>query len=437
MFVILAAAVLGAVVQASLPAAGTTGRVSGRVVSTYAVNVSGVTVVLARVDGRAIDRRTTTSDADGRFAFARVGDGRYELSASTPEYSSRRLNEDAIRFDGGIPLTLREGARTANVQVPLRRLASLSGRVVRPDGAAAPGIEVVLARRRGSDLISIAGTQATTTWDGRYEMRDLPPGQYLLLASGIAAPPKSLSQTEQAAFEINATRTHDFIPTLYPGVPATEAGAMITLLEGVASDAVDLWLAPARRFSISGRVQWPDGVAVDRVTIEYGNPSDARASVWTVSDPGGLFTIEGVAPGTVMLLATADATRGRLMGIASTDVRVGSVEDLMLRLETPGEVEGRVIFSRDMPAAERPNTIRLVPKQLNVSPLYSIPEAAIDPDGRFRMTNALGEYEIVIPDLPRTFRITRVTRREDSLAANRIGVAAGEAVTGLNVMVGR
>jgi len=432
MVVMLAAAVL---LQASSSVETTTGRVSGHVVSTYAASVAGATVVLTRVDGRS-DRRTTTSDADGRFAFDRVGDGRYELSAAKPGYSSRSLNENAIRFDAGIPLTLREGARTADVHVPLRRLATLSGRIVRPDGAAAPGIEVALARRRGSNLISIAGTQTTTTWDGRYEIADLPPGQYLLLASGIAAPPQHLSQTEQAAFEINATRAHDFIPTIYPGVPATETGAMITLLEGVASDGVDLWLAPARRFSISGRVQWPDGVAVDRVTIEYGNPSDARASVWTVSDPGGLFTIEGVAPGTVMLVATADSTRGRLMGMASTDVRVGSVEDLSLRLEVPGEVTGRVAFPTELPASARPTRITLVPTLLKVSPLYSIPEATIESDGRFRFTNVLGEYAIVIPELSRGLRITSVARSGGTRAGNRIGVTPGETAA-VSVTVGR
>jgi hypothetical protein len=437
MFVMLAAAVLGAVLQASSPVSAPTGRVTGRVVSTYAASVAGVTVMLARVDGRSSDPRTATSDAEGRFAFERVDDGRYELSVVKPGYTSRRLNENTLRFDAGIPLTLGEGGRTANIQVPLRRSASLAGRVVRPDGAAAPGIEVVLARRRGSALIPIAGTQTTTVWNGRYEMTDLPPGQYLLLASAVASTPKHLSQTEQAALEINATRAHDFTPTLYPGVPATEAGTMITLLEGVASDGVDLWLVPTRRFSISGRVLWPDGVAVDRVTIEYGNPTEPRASVWTVSDPGGVFTIDGVAPGTVVLLASADSARGRLMGIASTDVRVGSVEDLSLRLEIPGQIEGRVMYPRDMPLAARPATIRLVPKLLNVSPLYPVPEAPIDSDGRFRLTDALGEYQIVVTDLPQGFRITKVARGVQPLAGNRIGVAGGETTSDVSVTVGR
>jgi hypothetical protein len=438
MFVLITAAVLAAVLQASSPAAPATGRVSGRVVSTFAGSVAGVTVVLARVDGQPSDRRTATSDADGRFAFDRVGDGRYELSAIKPGYTSRRLNENALRFDAGVPVTLNEGARAVTAQLPLRRSATLAGRVVRPDGAAAPGIEVVLARRRGSELIAIADTRTTTGWDGRYEMHDLPPGQYLLLASSIAPLPKHLSQTEQAAFEINRTRPVDFIRTLYPGVPATEAGAMISLLEGVVSDGVDLWLAPARRFSISGRVFGPDGGAIDRVTIEYGNPADTRASVWTVSDPGGVFTIDGVAPGTVVLLATAESPRGRLMGIAATDVRVGSVEDLSLRLETPGAIEGRVTFPAELPASVRPTRIVLAPRLLNVSPLYPVPEAPIEADGRFRLTNALGEYEIVIPDLARGgLRITSVTRGSYTFAGNRVGVTAGETTAGVNVTVGR
>jgi hypothetical protein len=342
-----------------------------------------------------------------------------------------------MRFEAAMPLTLREGARTADVQVPLRRSASLTGRVVRPDGAAAPGIEVVLARRRGRELLTIADTQTTTAWDGRYEITDLPPGEYLLLASGLAPRPPTLSSTEQAAFEINATRPDDFTQTLYPGVRATEPGETITLLEGVASDGVDLWLVPTRRFSVSGRVSWPPGVAVDGITIEYGNPTDRRAGVWTVSDPGGVFTIEGVAPGTVMLLATAESTRGRLMGTVSTDVHVGDVEDLSLRLEVPGQVEGRIVFSNDVPATARPSTIRLMPKLLNVSPLYPAPESPIDSDGRFHFTQALGEYEVVIPDLSPGVRITSVARGGFTLARNRIGIAAGETISGLSVTVGR
>src|SRR5262249_31988369 len=145
----------------------------------------------------------------------------------------------------------------------------------------------------------------------------------------------------------------------------------------------------------------------------------------------------GVVPGTVVLLASAESSLGHLMGIVSTDVHVGGVEDLSLALEMPGRLEGRVVFASDVPAHARPKTIALIPKLLNVSPLYPVPESPIDPDGRFHVSDLLGEYEITIPDLSSGYRITRVSRGDQRLAGNRIGIAGGEAATGVSVMVGR
>jgi hypothetical protein len=317
-----------------------------------------------------------------------------------------------------------------------RRTTSVSGRVIRSNGAAAPGINVVLAVRRGRELVPLTGTQTTTSWDGRYTIKDVPPGTYLLLAQGVAKAPAIVSPTEQAAFEINQIRPEDFTPTLYPGVPATDAGDAITLLEGVPAEGIDIWLAPARHFSIAGRATWPDGYVVEHLTIEYGNPTDRRASVWNVSDPGGLFTIDGVAPGPVILLATAESNRGPLMGVVSTDVRVGDIEDLTLPLTVPGSVTGRVAFARDIPIASRPKTIALVPKLLNVSPLYTTPEAPIGVDGSFRVDHVLGEYELALPGLPLQLRITGVSRNGRTLAGNRLGIVAGETIDGIVVTVG-
>ena len=430
-------ALLAATLLAQQPAtANDTGvRVSGRVVSIYPAAAAGVSVDLTRIDGARVDRVSTTTDEQGRFAFTRIAEGRYQLSASKPGYTSRTLNADGTHFDTGVSVTVRRGQHVFDVEVPIRRTASLSGRVIRSNGAAAPGIHVVLAQRRGRELVSLGDTLTTTTWDGRYTIADVPPGSYLLLASDVAKPPAVLSQTEQAAFEINRTKPEDFTPTLYPGVSSTEGGDAIALLEGVTTTGVDLWLAPARRFSVSGRVVWPEGLAVRGIAIEYGNPSAPQASVWTVSDPGGLFTVDGVAPGTVVLLATADSDRGPLRGIVSTDVHVGDVEDLTLTLIVPGSVEGRVSFSEQVPAASRPKTIALVPKLLHVSRLYPAPEAPLASDGTFHLADALGEYEISLPGLPSGFRVSLA--RGLPLQENRIGVGAGEAVTGLTVTVSK
>jgi hypothetical protein len=259
------------------------------------------------------------------------------------------------------------------------------------------------------------------------------------MATGVAAPSKNGSlptaSPEQAAFEINGTRPEEFTPTVYPGVAATELGATVTLLEGLATSGVDVWMAPARRFSISGRIAWPDDTRVEDVTIEYGNPSDRRANIWTVSDPGGLFTIDAVAPGTVVLMVSANSNRGRLMGLASTDVRAGDVEDITVTLVSPARIEGRVDFPIDLSPSSRPRTITLVPRLLNVSPLYAVPEAPIASDGTFTLSNALGLYEFELFGMSAGFRIVRVSREGDAFPGNRIGVDAAEVVDGIVVTV--
>jgi hypothetical protein len=437
MLVLVVAALLAQ--QASAAVTGAGARVMGRVVSTYAAGVDGVTVVLVHTDGRG-DRRTTTTDARGRFAFDRVSDGAYEISANKTGYTTRRLVENAARFVTGTSLAVRDG-KPVDVEVSLRRAATIGGRVIRSNGAAAPGIHVVLAQRSGRNLVVIDETQTTTEWDGRYSITGLPPGSYFVLASGVdRSRAKGLLEAgspEQAAFEINLTRPEEFTRTLYPGVPATEPGASVTLMEGVVTEGIDIWLTPARRFSISGRVTWPPDAKVGDITIEYGNPADRRASIWTFSDPGGVFSIDSVAPGTVVLLATANSDRGTLMGVVSTDVRAANVDDLPLALAVPGTVRGTVIFPADLPASARPKTIALVPALLHVSPLYAAPEAMLSADGSFTLTNALGEYEVALSGLPSGYRIVSVSRDAAALPRNRIGVASGETITGITIRVGR
>ena len=440
MLAIVAVALLALdVASQGASAVNTEGRVAGRVVSTYPAGTSSVVVTLQPVDRPGAANRATTTDASGRFSFDRVPDGRYVATAEKAGFTSRTLNVLEARFDAGVELTVARGRALPDVAIRLWRAASLAGRVIRSDGAAAPGIHVGLAQRRTGRIVVLPDTQVTTTWDGRYTMRGLPPGDYLVMATGVARMSNSGSlptaSPEQAAYEINGTRPEEFAPTLYPGVPATEPGATITLLEGLATTGVDVWLAPARRFSISGRVTWPEEATVEDITIEYGNPADRRANIWTVSDPGGLFTIDAVAPGTIVLMVSADSNRGRLMGIASTDVRADDVEDITVTLVSPARIEGRVVFPSDLPPSIRPGTITLVPRLLNVSPLYAVPEAPIANDGTFTLPYALGQYEFGLPGLTEGYRIASVSREDEVFAGNRIGVGAGEVVDRVVVTV--
>ena len=282
-------------------------------------------------------------------------------------------------------------------------------------------------------------TRTVAQWDGRYRITGLPPGEYLVVAFPAASsdPNRLRANAERRAPESSSATRPFFDPTFYPGVTTVGAAESVTVFEGIPADGIDLWLEPGERYSISGRVLWPEGVNAENIVIEYANLSAQRSGLWTVPEPGDLFRITGVPSGTVVLLARADSDRGPLAGVVTTEVNVDEIEDLELRLGSPGIVEGRIVYETTVPATGRATRIAMKQRLLPVSPLYPVPESPVESDGRFRIEHALGEYEFEIAGLPAGLRVTRVLQHGRSIANGRIRVASGETLTDLELVVGR
>jgi hypothetical protein len=184
-------------------------------------------------------------------------------------------------------------------------------------------------------------------------------------------------------------------------------------------------------------VFWPVCVAVDNITIDYGDPAGARSGLWLVSDPGGLFTLSGIAPGALTMLVRAETDQGTLMGIATTELTVDSVEDVRIVVDRPGLISGRIVYEGNVPTASRATSLVARQTLLKVSALYPVPESLIDPNGRFELRNAVGEYELDLEGLGSGYSIKRVARNGRALPMNRLGVAPGETVGNIEIVVGR
>lgn len=437
--------------QAPVASQDVSGSVSGHVVSNYGGIVADATVTLSRVEtgGTQIDPLITKSDRQGSFRFERIAPGRYRLAGSKPGYTNRSVvltgtigstgRTASARIDSGVELTVGSGQGIADRDVSLRRAGSIAGRVAEPDGIPAPDVHVFAAIRREFGYTVLPETRTTSAWDGRYEITDLPAGNYLVVAQPIPSgdPSGRLADAERRAPEAPVSSRPSFAPTLYPGVTDVERAIAVALLEGVAVEGIDVWLTPPQRFAVSGRISWPDDVSVENVAIEYTSVAAQRSGLWIVSDPGGLFTITGVPEGTFVLVARADSNRGPLAGIASTNVSIGDVDDVRLTLVKPGAIEGRLVYETDVPVSSRPKTLVLKQTLVRVSPLYPAPESTIGPDGRFRLERALGEYDFELRGLPPGLRITRVMRQGRQVPNGHIGVAAGEVIGDIEVFVGR
>lgn len=327
--------------------------------------------------------------------------------------------------DASVARPFPEAAGQSSARAP-RKNGSIAGRVIDADGAAAEGARVAIYAVREGAPAAVVGT-AISSYDGRYEVTGLPAGQFVV---GVTP------QRIRGFGGVSRRLTTPPVETLYPGTTDRMKAQAIAVFDGLPTEGIDVWLEPAaQRYSISGRVLWPDGVSVENVVIEYGGPAGVHRGIWYVSDPGGLFTVEGASHGTYVLLARGESSKGPLVGIAATDVSNDSVLDVRITLRQPGSIEGRVVI--EGAAGPDPSALRLIPTQtlLTVSPLYPVVEATPDPNGRFTLPDLLGEFAIAVRGLPPGWRIRRVTRAGALLPDNQVTVHPAERVTGVEVVI--
>jgi hypothetical protein len=264
------------------------------------------------------------------------------------------------------------------------RSGSIAGRVLRPDGLPQPDAEVVAATRGRDGRLRLTAWRARTAFDGQYAIGGVPAGRYLVLVRVVGADTSGDGRPEA---------------TLFPGVPVTEPGTAVDVFDGVPVAGVDIWLQPSpRRFQVSGRVVDAKGRPLENVAIEFG-PARSRAdNVWTLTDPGGLFTLDRVPPGSIVLRARGDSPDGPVVGVAAVVLAVESARDLRIDMRETGRVRGRLVAPGGVP----PPGLRvvLVPTLLRPSALYPAEEALVDASGAFDARGTIGEHEIAVRGLP-------------------------------------
>lgn len=220
-------------------------RLAGRVVNDAGGAVEGAELTLVRDGGPSLPW-TARAGSDGSFVVDTLLPGRYEVRASAAGH--------AARSQAGVE-------PGADLRLALERVGLVSGRVVGPDGAAAPGATLVIA---GSGIWPARAVMAGE--DGRFRIDDVPPGVYEVRAhhGALVAPPRRGLTVE-------------------PGSPVYLTFA---LTEGVV-------LRGIVRDSATGRP-----VAGAQVTASAEALDVAPAAATT--DEGGRFTVRGLAHGALL-----------------------------------------------------------------------------------------------------------------------------------------
>ena len=418
-----------------------TARLRGRVVAAQ----TGAPLRRAQVTAFAVEgqiRRTTTTDADGRYEFADLPAGRFSVSVTKTGYVSLQYGQRRT-FEAGTPITLADGQQVERIDFSLPRGAVISVRITDDFGDPLAGAQVQVQRyqygpdgQRRLTPVSAGGSFGFNSTDDRGEFRafGLMPGEYVVSASyrSPLAPPT-----------VNANDTSEgFSPTFHPGTVSANDAQAISVANGE-EVSVQFSMIAARLAKISGTVVDSDGrpAAGSMLTVMTrqgtGGFSYGAGSV----SGDGTFTITGIAPGEhsidVRPVPRPGATGGEF---ASMPIVVSGSDLTGVRIVTGkgALVTGRVVFEGTSPRTPvGGGPLRLFPQPADTSRPFlnfggsdPLTNGTVEESGAFQYNGASGRVFFTV-SAPPPWTLKSVTLDGEDVTDEPIDLTGKATVGGL------
>lgn len=376
--VVLAAGAVPVVSQSQKPAQQPprdgrgTAQLAGVVSGLDGKPVGAATVTLL---GSAWKKTTTTSDERGRFAFQGLVADMYYLRAEKTGFVDGEYG--ALRPAGeGTPIALADAQRADDLRITLVRTGAISGTVRFPDGQAASGLTMYLTPADGQGIVSIAHTDQR----GNYRLEDVRRGEYKVHA---------MPADERVG-----------VPVYHPGTTSPDRATTLRMEFGEERNGVDITFVTERPSRLTGVVLDLSRLPAPGVQLYLVGQAWGGSAGGQTSGPNGEFAYDGLFPGRYYLRAYVppgpDALPSdprTLWKMATVDVPTEGVSDLMLQLDPPLVLSGRVRFAgrRLRPPSDLTTVrIRLDVLQGNWHP-YRVDVAA---DGTFARSILPGAFEL-------------------------------------------
>ena len=263
------------------------------------------------------------SGEDGRFRFDRIPDGVYHLQARKAGFFGMASGS----------VTVSNGAAGA-VSISINPQSVVAGKVVDEDGEPVDNTRVQLMQQMTRRGVRTWNTIASVQTDDRGQFRIVTPmaGDFLV----SARPVQPIVPT--------STRGAIYVSTFAPSAIESGAARTISLEPGREIDGIVIRLRSSRVHSIRGRALNDDGSPVKAGGVQLlpasGEPPATQGGVMLGED--GSFEVSQVQPGSYRVVVVVYDGNKQRAAAADVTVKDSDVDDVLLRMQAPVTVSGRV-----------------------------------------------------------------------------------------------
>jgi hypothetical protein len=272
---------------------------------------------------------TVTSDAEGKYAFANVEPGDYELIVVHDGFADLRLGDRSARKPEPILLGAKDTKSDFNLK--LVPYGSISGILVDEDGDPVRNMPVAAMtwRYTNSGRESQAVKSATTNDLGEYRIYDVPSGKYFLKID----PPRLFT---------GGPRPDSFMPVFYPGVLEISGALPQEVAPGQQLRGLNFNLRRVRFATIRGQVIAPAGSEKNAGLLIVTDGGDGTTSTGGGIGTDGKFSFTSVPPGPIYVTGGYTIDGQRYDTMVGVDVGTADISGLEIRPVPPMDVTGTI-----------------------------------------------------------------------------------------------
>ena len=376
----IAAVVFAVGLQALQTATQPPGTLRGRVTNAEGRPLSRAGVLVQRI-GERYEPRGVRADETGLFEITNIPAGEYMLFVSRSGYQTTRFPE---RTGQTFPsILLAPGETTKRINVVLRRLGAIEGRIVDQNGDPVEGALVsalfipphVLRNQRAATSAPMSPPRRTNDL-GQFRIYGLSGGDFYVVAGA-----QSVNGLAQPLLPGHST-------TFFPGVSNPADAQVVHVAPSETVNGVDFVLARGRMATVSGQMLSAAGESFQgAIQLHLRRRSGVDlGSVGAFTYPDGRFEFRNVSPGEYVI----ETRRNDERGYQSVTVNGADVSGLIVQTQSGSTVAGRLVFEGNAPPdGRRAGEFVAYSLDPDVS-TGGAPRTGVRPDSTFELTKLFG-----------------------------------------------